>query len=55
MAITGSASIGAVIGKRRYTRNFTLPKIGANIMAMRGGKKKKKTKTTNSRGGKKRR
>lgn len=54
MAITGSASIGAVIGKRRYTRNYTLPKIGANIMAMRGGKKKK-TKKTNSRGGKKRR
>ena len=46
MAVTGSGAVGAVIGKRRYTRKGTLPKIGEPIMAMRGGRK-------NTRGGKK--
>jgi len=43
------ANVSATFGQRPYKRSFKLPKIGSDIMAMRGGRKKKKT-----RGGKRR-
>lgn len=51
------ANVSATFGQRPYKRSWTLPKIGSDIMAMRGGRKstrggKKKKKT---RGGTKRR
>ena len=49
--VTSTSSVGALIGERASRRGFKLPKIGANIMAMRGGRKKKKK---TSRGGRRR-
>jgi hypothetical protein len=57
MAITTSASVGALVGTRPKRRTFKL-KTGGTTMAMRGGRKmsrggKKKKKNTN-RGGRRR-